>query len=126
MGENYRSMLGDFGIAKLGGGSDMSSTVIGTPMYMAPEVFTGVYDTKADVWGLGCILYELASLNPPYKANSIIELNQKIMTGSIPKLPGNFYSRELQNLIDKMLCKNPTGRPSTKQILAEPFIMNAN
>ena len=64
----FQAKIGDFGISKsLGQTLDMANTVCGTFSYMAPEVIKGVitasnYDNKADIWSLGCIVYELATL----------------------------------------------------------------
>jgi len=64
-----RLQLGDLGL-----GRAMSSQTyeaysrVGTPLYMSPEVLDGSgYDTKSDVWSLGCIAYELCSLKSPFK-----------------------------------------------------------
>ena len=59
----FQLKIGDFGLAKcLTRTFDMASTLCGTPVYMAPEVLGGEpYDQKADMWGVGCILYELAT-----------------------------------------------------------------
>ena len=55
--------LGDFGISKeLNGTLDAATTVIGTPYYMSPEVYQNQpYTFKADIWALGCLLYELCT-----------------------------------------------------------------
>ena len=62
--------LGDFGIAKVfDSNSRHAQTVVGTPFYMSPEVCENKsYDFKSDVWAMGCILYELCTLerwSPP-------------------------------------------------------------
>ncbi|KNC53293.1 NEK protein kinase [Thecamonas trahens ATCC 50062] len=59
--------LGDFGLTGLMTAQVASMDLAcGTPFYMAPEVFTSEYNSKADVWSLGCILYELCSLYRPF------------------------------------------------------------
>jgi len=53
-------------------------TKIGTPYFMSPEQNnSNCYDKKTDIWSLGCILYELITLEKPFEANNINMLNQK-------------------------------------------------
>ena len=48
---------------------DFANTCIGTPYYMSPELFKNKpYSYKSDVWALGCVLYELTCLKPPFAA----------------------------------------------------------
>ncbi|KAI9183589.1 Serine/threonine-protein kinase Nek9 [Blastocladiella emersonii ATCC 22665] len=78
--------LADFGIAKLFIGSAVStSTVIGTPNYLSPELCQGEpYDEKADIWALGCILFELATAGEMmFDAPNLLALTRKI-TERIP------------------------------------------
>jgi len=60
--------LGDFGISKaLGTHGNFADTFLGTPYFMPPEVIRGdKYDKKADIWALGCALYELVMLKRPF------------------------------------------------------------
>ena len=65
---------------------------VGTPLYMSPEVLRGDgYDFKSDIWSLGCVLYELAALRPPFMANDINALKKKIAMGHFDRIP-EFYS----------------------------------
>ena len=59
----FQLKIGDFGLTKsLSRTYDMASTWCGSPVYMAPEIHGGEpYNQKADMWGIGCILYELAT-----------------------------------------------------------------
>ena len=66
--------IGDFGIAKLRNHTiSMASTLVGSDIYIAPEIFGRMpYNEKADVWALGCILYELASLKPAFSGHTFL------------------------------------------------------
>jgi NIMA (never in mitosis gene a)-related kinase len=61
--------IGDFGISRrvLGEGF-IHLSKIGTPLFLAPEIVKKQpFDFKVDVWGLGCVLYYLAALEPPFQ-----------------------------------------------------------
>ncbi|OQR81880.1 serine/threonine-protein kinase Nek5-like [Thraustotheca clavata] len=86
--ENGRIVLGDFGIAKsLDTSSGLAQSLIGSPAYMSPEIFEGkMYGYKADVWSLGCILYELLTSRCPFRASSYPALVHKITQGDYEEL----------------------------------------
>ena len=76
------------------------------------------YSTKADIWALGVILYNMCALKLPFDANSLPVLALKILKGSYPQLPGNHYSKELKNLISSMLTVDQRKRCSVTEILS--------
>lgn len=77
--------LGDFGFAKAvvnGEKSAYAKTYIGTPFYMSPEQLSeSEYNEKSDIWSLGCIVYEMAALIPPFYAENQLSLALKIKEG---------------------------------------------
>lgn len=115
--------LGDLGIARvLESSNDMATTMIGTPYYMSPELFSNKpYNHKSDVWALGCCVYEMATLKHAFNAKDMNSLVYKILKGKMPAMPLQ-YSTELTNLIRAMLDQNPARRPSVNKILRDPFI----
>ena len=117
--------LGDFGISKaFDHTGDMAKTAIGTPLYCSPEICLGhKYNEKSDIWSLGCILYELASLRRPFMGTNIGEIMRKIMTNNPRPIPSQ-YSPEFRELINMMLKKNPNERASIYDILQLPLIRN--
>jgi serine/threonine protein kinase len=99
--------LGDLGVAKIAK-SGLATTQIGTPYYMAPELWRGrPYDKKADVWSLGAVLYEMASLKHPFEAKDEKGLAQKVMTGIYRPVPDT-YSRDMHDAIKVPLSARPT------------------
>jgi serine/threonine-protein kinase len=111
----------DFGIAKLVGpdvvGLTKSGMVLGTPTYMAPEQCAGDrdIDTRADIYSLGCILFEMATGAPPFVRGGVGSLITAHMSEPAPAVdkvwpgaPAGFVS-----LIGQMLSKEPADRPQT-------------
>lgn len=89
---------------------------------MSPEIFQNKpYSYKSDVWALGCVLYEMTTLNHAFDANSLNGLATKIVKGKYPPIHAK-YSRYLRELIAQMLMINPQLRPDVDQILRKPFI----
>ncbi len=74
------------------------------------------YDIKSDIWSLGCVLYEMISLQPPFRAASMKELYECVLKGKYPPIP-EFYSNDLAYVVSKMLQVKPANRPTTGQIL---------
>ena len=107
-------------IAKIG----MAYTQTGTPYYASPEIWLDKpYDFKSDVWSLGCILYELCQLKPPFRGTSLKNLCYNIQRGIYEPIM-SFYSEELKKIIYLMLRTDPNMRPSTGQILKSKLINN--
>ncbi|XP_067683642.1 serine/threonine-protein kinase Nek4-like [Haliotis asinina] len=115
--------VGDLGIARvLDSSNDMATTLIGTPYYMSPELFSNKpYNHKSDVWALGCCVYEMATLKHAFNAKDMNSLVYKILRGKMPAMPKQ-YCTELTSLIKLMLHQDPEKRPSVNRILRDPYI----
>ncbi|KAG7494998.1 serine serine/threonine-protein kinase Nek4 [Solea senegalensis] len=115
--------VGDLGIARvLENQNDMASTLIGTPYYMSPELFSNKpYNHKSDVWALGCCVYEMSTLKHAFNAKDMNSLVYRIVEGKLPQMPSR-YDSQLGDLIKSMLCKRPEDRPDVKLILRQPYI----
>ena len=100
----------------------LARTQVGTPYYVAPEVWRNrPYNAKCDVWSLGCMLYELCTFRPPFEAESMEGLARKIMRGKYNPIPAG-YSRDLQNVVDRLLVVDPARRASIDDILSHPGV----
>ena len=117
--------LSDFGVSKqFHGRNNLAKTQAGSPMFMAPEVLDGrAYTYKVDVWGLGCIVYEMMALKPPFSLNKIdcdpfIALRNVVLYGSVDfgRISGK-YSDTLCKITHWMMQKDPEARPTAAQVL---------
>ncbi|EAS06928.2 Serine/Threonine kinase domain protein (macronuclear) [Tetrahymena thermophila SB210] len=93
----------------------------GSPCYMAPELFQddGVYSFQADFWALGCVMYELATGKPPFVSKSFQDLVDQILNQEVQKVSG--FSNEFNDLIEKLLQKNPIKRITWDSLILHPF-----
>jgi serine/threonine protein kinase len=111
----------DFGIAKLvaadAPGLTKSGTVLGTPTYMAPEQCAGDrdVDTRADIYSLGCILFEMAAGSPPFVRAGAGSLITAHMSERPPSVGEAWVSAPVAfvSLVAQMLAKDPSQRPQT-------------
>ena len=119
---NGCAKLGDLNVSKVAR-RGLGYTQTGTPYYASPEVWKDKpYDHKSDVWSLGCVLYEMITLRPPFRAKNMEELFNKVCKGEINKIPEKF-SDDLFQIVKYLLQVNSIQRPSCDQILQHPIIL---
>ena len=115
--------LGDFGVAKvLGSTMALASTAVGTPYYLSPEICENRrYNAKSDMWSLGCVLYEMCTTRHAFDAASIGLLINKILRGRYPPISAT-YSKDLRDLVAKMLSRDATKRPAASGIMGMQIV----
>ena len=119
---NGSAKLGDLNVSKVAR-RGVGYTQTGTPYYASPEVWKDKpYDHKSDVWSLGCVLYEMITLRPPFRAQDMEGLFNKVCKGQFSRIPERF-SDDLFKIIQFLLQVNPMIRPSCEQILNHPIVM---
>ena len=113
--------LGDLNVSKVTR-KGMGYTQTGTPYYASPEVWKDKpYDSKSDIWSLGCVIYEMCALNPPFRAQSMEELFKKVVRGYYPDI-SNKYSKDLSEILKLMIQIEVGARPSCDELLNMPII----
>ncbi|NXH39094.1 STK36 kinase, partial [Dicaeum eximium] len=122
LGKDGVVKLCDFGFARAMSIHTMVLTSIkGTPLYMSPElVEERPYDHTADLWSVGCILYELFVGTPPFYTNSIFQLVSLIIKDPV-KWPMTM-SPVFKSFLQGLLMKDPHERLSWPELLSHPFI----
>lgn len=127
--------LADFGgsrkLAEVNADMMMSMTLRGTPYFMAPEVFEQRYSSKADIWSVGCVMYEMVTATAPWKQigfNNPFKLCRHLQnTEGPPQLPRTLPAADgnvLNNFLSAMAqCfhRTPFDRPCSVVLLQHPF-----
>ena len=114
----------DFGIAQPDLES-LPSQCKGTLQYMAPEVINkGNYEKSADIWSLGCVMYELMWREPLFSEGSYSEVIARIVdfkSKNYLEFP-SIYSPELQEIVRSMLSIDPQARPSVQKLIESEYL----
>jgi len=119
---NGCAKLGDLNVSKVAR-RGLGYTQTGTPYYASPEVWKDKpYDHKSDVWSLGCVLYEMITLRPPFRAKDMEGLFNKVCKGQFSRIPDRF-SDDLFKIVQYLLQVNSIQRPSCEQILQHPIVL---
>ncbi|KAL7535252.1 hypothetical protein ACHAWF_005111 [Thalassiosira exigua] len=127
--------LADFGASKrveaFEESDEMELTMRGTPYFMAPEVFEERYGSKADVWSVGCVLYQMVTRSPPWKGlgfKSPISLFMFLKDrDGPPELPPLKYCEGcdrtlLEGMMSKCFRRDPSLRPCASELLKDEFL----
>jgi serine/threonine protein kinase/predicted ATPase len=120
-----RVKLLDFGLARPQEGAPRITTpgmVVGTPMYMAPEQARGeALDGRADLFSLGCVLYEVVTGRPPFEGKTAMAQLTALFTETPPPASqlNPAIPAPLTDLLTRLLAKVPSARPASAEVVGE-------
>ncbi|XP_060634934.2 serine/threonine-protein kinase PLK4 [Anolis sagrei] len=123
---NMNIKIADFGLAtQLNMPHEKHYTMCGTPNYISPEIATrSAHGLESDVWSLGCMFYTLLVGKPPFDTDTVKNTLNKVVLADY-EMPV-FLSGEAQDLIHKLLRKNPVDRLSLSSVLDHPFMLKCS
>lgn len=115
----------DFGTSTIYNPEEKMTIKIGTPAYMAPEVFKNNYNEKCDVWSCGVILFVMLSGMLPFGGDTEDEIREAVLNDDVSFADEEwlFISGEAKAFIRRLLEKNPLARYSAAQALMDPWML---
>ncbi|XP_057280853.1 serine/threonine-protein kinase Nek10 [Pezoporus wallicus] len=117
LGDKDKVTITDFGLAKQKQENGKLASVVGTILYSCPEVVKSeLYGEKADVWAAGCILYQMATLNPPFYSTNMLSLATKIVGAVYEPVPEGLYSEKVSFIINRCLTPDAEARPDIVEV----------
>ncbi|XP_026226103.1 serine/threonine-protein kinase Nek10 isoform X2 [Anabas testudineus] len=112
LGEKDKVTITDFGLAKQKQENSKLTSVVGTILYSCPEVVKNEpYGEKADIWALGCILYQMATLQPPFYSSNMLSLASKIVEAAYEPVEVGAFSERITDMIRWCLSPDADQRP---------------
>ncbi|TVU41937.1 hypothetical protein EJB05_15497 [Eragrostis curvula] len=125
-GSQGQVKIGDLGLAVVrsgrGGGAAASRCVVGTPEFMAPEVYAEDYDERADVYSFGMCVLEMVTLEYPYsECAHPVQIYKKVTSGIKPAALHKVSDPAVRRFIERCLAP-ATRRPSAVELLNDPFL----
>ncbi|KAG5550753.1 hypothetical protein RHGRI_015643 [Rhododendron griersonianum] len=117
--------IGDLGLAAILRESHHAHSVIGTPEFMAPELYEEDYDELVDIYSFGmCVLEMLTSEYPYCECSNPAQIYKKVTSGKLPEAFYRIQDAEAQRFVGK--CLETAGkRPSAQELLGDPFLAAA-
>ena len=113
--------IGDLNVSKVAH-KGLGYTQTGTPYYASPEVWRDEpYDIKSDIWSLACVTYEMLALHPPFRAENMEALYNKVIKCQYGKISDR-YSNDISEIIKLLLKVKSKDRPTCGQILKHPLV----
>ncbi|XP_042049757.1 serine/threonine-protein kinase WNK8-like isoform X1 [Salvia splendens] len=113
--------IGDLGLATIMQ-QPTAKSVIGTPEFMAPELYEEEYNELVDIYSFGMCLLEMVSMEYPYsECRNPAQIYKKVTSGILPAALGRVASPEVKEFIQRCLVPAPQ-RLSAKELLKDPFL----
>nr|XP_020848993.1 serine/threonine-protein kinase Nek10 isoform X3 [Phascolarctos cinereus] len=117
LGDKDKVTVTDFGLAKQKQENSKLTSVVGTILYSCPEVLKSEpYGEKADIWAAGCILYQMATLNPPFYSTNMLSLATKIVEAVYEPVQEGIYSEKVTIIISRCLTPDAEARPDVVEV----------
>ena len=113
--------IGDLGLAAIVDKTHVAHTILGTPEFMAPELYTETYTESVDIYSYGMCVLEMVTREVPYsECGSVVQIFHNVTRGVPPAALKRLKDPELRGFIERCIGQ-PRNRPSAAELLEDPF-----
>ena len=113
--------IGDLGFATIVGKNHTAHSLLGTPEFLAPELYEETYTETVDIYSFGMCVLEMVTREIPYsECDSIAKIYKKVTSGVRPHALNKVKDPEVKAFIERCLGQ-PRDRPSAAELLKDPF-----
>lgn len=103
------------------GKNHSAHSILGTPEFMAPELYDEDYTEMVDIYSFGMCVLEMVTLEIPYsECDSVAKIYKKVSSGVRPQALNKIIDAEVKAFIERCLAQ-PRARPSAAELLKDPF-----
>ena len=122
-GNDGKVIIGDLGLStSLHGGASCATSIVGTPEFMAPELYEEKYGPPVDIYAFGMCLLEMVSRKYPYsECTTPGQIYKKVISNERPKSLSQVKDDALRHIMEVCLDTDPTNRPTASELLADPY-----
>ncbi|KAI9115531.1 hypothetical protein K1719_013200 [Acacia pycnantha] len=120
-GNTGQVKIGDLGLAAIVGKNHSAHSILGTPEFMAPELYDEDYTELVDIYSFGMCVLEMVTTEIPYsECDNVARIYKKVSAGVRPEALNKIKDEEVKAFIERCLAQ-PRARPSAAQLLRDPF-----
>ncbi|KAK7305210.1 hypothetical protein VNO77_43111 [Canavalia gladiata] len=120
-GNTGQVKIGDLGLAAVVGKNHIAHSILGTPEFMAPELYDEDYTEMVDIYSFGMCVLEMVTLEIPYsECDNVAKIYKKVSSGVRPQALNKIKDPEVKAFIERCLAQ-PRARPSAAELLKDPF-----
>ena len=122
-GNDGKVLIGDLGLStSLRGQASCATSIVGTPEFMAPELYEEKYGPPVDLYAFGMCLVEMVSRQYPYsECTTPGQIYKKVIASEKPQVLSRVKDATLRHIIEVCLDTNPENRPTAQDLLADPY-----
>jgi len=122
-GNNNEIRIGDFGLSCRQPEGDKIMSVLGTPEFMAPELYDETYDEKVDIYAFGMCCLEMITKDRPYnECSNPAQIYKKVTQAILPKVLKQIANKQAVEFIELCLQSNSKDRPTAAELLQHAFL----
>jgi serine/threonine protein kinase len=121
-GNDGKVLIGDLGLSTTLRAESVATSIVGTPEFMAPELYEEKYGPAVDIYAFGMCLLEMVTRKFPYsECTTAGQIYKKVISGEPPRALHRVKDASLKEIIERCIAINPDTRPTSEELLNDKY-----